>query len=371
MNRPRRILHLIDSYGPGGAETIFVQLATGLPREDWVSVASVPREGWVAQALRAQGLEPVLIPAHGRFNVGYLRGLINLIRREEVALLHSHLFGAAIYGGLAARICRIPIVSTLHGEPDLPGSRRTAAPRFAALNLTGNEMVLVSGALREAFHRQGRFPRDRSRVIYNGIDLETFAPGPGTRVRRELGVGPDDILIGAVGNFRPAKALDDFVRTARLLADRDDRYRFLIAGEPDDTIFPEVRTLRDELGLAGRLHFLGYREDVTEVLRALDMYASSSLQEGFSLTVIQAMAVGTPVVATRSGGPEEILTDGVTGLLVPPGVPAKLAAAVHQLWKDEPRRRRLKGRAQAAVSDRFRLGRMLAEYQDLYRALLE
>lgn len=370
MNPSPRILHLIDSFGPGGAETIFVQLATELLEDRWESVASVPREGWVAQALRSGGVEPVFIPSRGRFNFPYLRALVRLIRQQEVDLVHTHLFGAALYGGVAARICRIPVVSTLHGEPDLPLPGPGARLRHGVLRRAGNQVVLVSQALENAFSRRAPFPRDRTRVIHNGIDLARFSPGAGVRVRQELAIPPDGLLVGAIGNFRPAKALDDFVRAAHHLTRRSDRYHFLIAGETDDQIYPRVKALCESLGLSDRIHILGFRPDVEDVFRAMDVYASSSLQEGFSLTVVQAMATGVPVVATRSGGPEEIIADDVDGLLVEPGDPEALAERIDGLRTQPSLVQRFSQAGREAVNARFGLGEMGRAYEALYRELL-
>jgi glycosyltransferase involved in cell wall biosynthesis len=366
---PVRVLHLIDSGGPGGAETIFVHLASRLEPERWESHVSVPREGWVSQALEEQGLEPIVIPSRGRVNLRYLSRLVRLIKRRRIGLIHTHLFGAAVYGGVAARLCRIPVVSTLHGEPDLPAERREARLRYPVLRFGRGHVVLVSKSLERSFHARERFPQARTTVIHNGIDGAVFHPGSAAGVRESLGLTDEQVLVGAVGNFRPAKGLEVFVEAAGALAERDARYRFVIAGERDAAIFPRVQDRVRELGLEDRLHVLGFRSDIGDVFRALDVYVSSSHREGFSLTTVQALASGVSVVATRSGGPEEILEHNDSGLLVPVGNPKAIADAVHRVVTDPALASRLSKAGLARARD-FSLERMLGRYEELYSRLL-
>lgn len=366
----RRVLHLIESWGPGGAETVFAQLASRTDSDRWDSFASVPESGWVSQALESAGVKPFLIPAKGRLNVRYLRKLVRLIRRLQIDLIHAHLFGATLYGGMAGRVCGIPVVGTLHGEPDLPESSLLTQVKYAVLRRTISKMVLVSKALSGSFHARGSFPTERSQVIYNGIEIERFAHAAASVDSEIFRTHPDDILVGAVGNFRPAKALDVFVRAAAILLREDSRYRFLVAGEKDEMIFPVVRALADQLGLRDRIVFLGFHPRVEEVFAALDVYVSSSTREGFSLTTVQAMAAGVPVVATRSGGPEEIVEDEETGLLVDVGSPEQIATAVERLTRDGPFAEKVTSAARSAAGERFSLTRMTDEYEALYTELL-
>jgi glycosyltransferase involved in cell wall biosynthesis len=125
------------------------------------------------------------------------------------------------------------------------------------------------------------------------------------------------------------------------------------------------------LDLGDTVRFLGFREDVAGVLEDLDIYVSSSTAEGFSLTTVEAMASGVPVVATRSGGPEEIVEDGVTGVLVPTHSPEKLAEAIHELAQDPARRRRMADAARTAAGKRFAIATMLRKYEALYESCLQ
>ena len=366
----RTILHLIDTTGPGGAETVFTDLVRGLDPTRFRSVVVTAGPGWVEDTVRESGVAGHTIPQRGKFAVGYARRLRALMRLEQVDLVHAHLVGASVYAGLAALGTAIPVLGTIHGHADLPISDRLALLRYGVLRLGASHVVAVSEALRQAFVGRAHFPAIRTSVIYNGIDLDCFVPGNTPAFRRELGIGPDEFVFGALGNVRAPKAYDVLLRAAALLATETASCRVVIVGDTSGSVFPELQRLHTSLGLGDRVIFAGFRRDVPQVLRGFDALALSSRTEGFSLATVQAMATAIPVVATRSGGPEEILEDGVTGLLVPTDDPAALAAAMRRVRDDASLRLRLSASGPPAVMARFDRRAMLEAYQRLYDALL-
>jgi glycosyltransferase involved in cell wall biosynthesis len=366
----KTILHLIDTGGPGGAETVFLDLVCRLDDERWRSVPVIPEEDWLGNALRRRGQEPLLVPTRGSFDVGYLRRLIRLVRQEGVSLIHAHLFSTSVYGSVVGALCRVPVVCTFHGQADA-ASERFRAAKLQILNRGGGRIVFVSESLRRFFLVLGGLNPGRTQVIYNGIDTEQFAPRPDRSFRDELGMRPDEVLIGAVGNVRASKDYPNFLRAAALLRRRDPRYRFVIVGDSRPSpLMSEVLALRAELGLESAVTFTGFREDVDRVMAALDVFVVSSSAEGFSLTTVQAMAAGLPVVATRCGGPEEILRNGEVGILVPPGSPEALADAIGQVVESPARRERITRAAREEARSRFALESMVSGYEALYERCL-
>ena len=196
--------------------------------------------------------------------------------------------------------------------------------------------------------------------------IRRFAPSRNGDARRELGLGTDDILVTAVGNVRPAKAYDVLLRAAGILRRRSDRYRFIVVGEGHGRLLDDLLALRDHLALGSAVRFLGFRADVAPLLQCSDVLVSSSDSEGFSLSVIQALACGVPVIATRSGGPNEILVDGVHGLRVDTGSPDQITAAVERVVRDGALRRRLAYRGRELVEHRYAVETMIARYSRLY-----
>jgi glycosyltransferase involved in cell wall biosynthesis len=251
---------------------------------------------------------------------------------------------------------------------DLADNERFVGAKFWLINRAG-ATVFVSDRLRESFRSRAPIDRTRSRVIHNGVAFGG-ATGRTRVVRDELGLDPSDIVVTAIGHLRPPKGYDVFLRAARELASMSPHYRFVIAGQPEGDLLEELVALRDQLGLADIVHFAGFRPDIDNVLDSTDVYLITSSSEGFSLSAVQAMSRGVPVVATRCGGPEEIITHRTTGLLVDVGDVGGIAKAVSELWNDRALRERLASAAAVEVRERFGLGKMLDEYQQVYTSVI-
>lgn len=366
MPKGRTVLHLIDTGGPGGAETIFINLVTGLRQHDWIPVAVVPVRDWLWHELESHGITPVYLPTVGAFDLGYLRGIARLARQHRAALIQTHLFTSAVYGSIAASVTRRPVVCTHHGLTDIATSGSYRQIKFQIVRRRRNHHVFVSNDLKRKFAEDHILNGRHSRVIHNGIDCDVFRPERAHDIRTELGVGVDDVLVGAVGNLRGPKDYPTFLRAAALLAARSSRYRFVIAGADDEPLRSELLRLAHELGLADRFTLMGFRPDVDRVINAFDVYVLSSSTEGFSLTTLQAMACGVPVVATRCGGPDEIIADGETGMLVPVADPEALARAAEEVVRDERRRAALVSAARARAVADFSIAAMITGYAALY-----
>ncbi|HEX8242023.1 MAG TPA: glycosyltransferase, partial [Longimicrobium sp.] len=309
MSAVRTVLHLIDTGGPGGAETVVLDLVDGLDPGRWRSVVALPIRDWMHGQLTARGHEPVLLPSDGSLNLRYLAGIVRTVRRHRVDLVHAHLFGSAVYGRLAGLLCGVPVVATLHGEGDIAPDERFRAAKLRLLNGC-RSVVLVSERLRDSFVEKGYVRPERSRVIANGVDTERYRPRPRRGLRAELGVPDDAFLVGAVGNLRPAKGYEVLLQAAALLKARGAPCRCVVVGQLQEPLHGQLLALRTALGVEDEVRFLGFRDDVEEVLPEFDVYAITSHSEGLPLSTLQAMATGLPVVATRCGGPEQIVVPG-------------------------------------------------------------
>ena len=145
----KTILHTIDTTGPGGAETIFIDLASRLPKEKYRSVVVIRGKGWVYEELCRRGIEPLFMDAKGSFNWRYLADLVSLIRQEGVDVIQSHLLGSNVYCSLAGLITRKPVVATFHGAVDFGGKERLKGVKYSTINAGANSIVAVSGSLRQ------------------------------------------------------------------------------------------------------------------------------------------------------------------------------------------------------------------------------
>ena len=358
------VMSVIDTGGPGGAETVFLHTATRLDPKRFRSIPVVSREGWLCERIREAGIEPLIVSASGSFHVGYLRTLLRIARRQNVDVFAAHLYGSAIYCSLAGILSGKPVISILHGQSDVPQRARLAAVKATVVRRGSDKVVFVSDNLRDSLAVRLRLPAARCVVIPNGVDLTRFQPGQDRSLRAELGLEDDKILIGAIGNVRRPKAYEVLLQAAQLLAQRSERYHFAIAGDASNALGGELLQLRDRLGLQRRVSFLGLRTDTPTILQNLDVFALSSRTEGFSIACIEALACGVPVVATRSGGPEQILNENC-GILVPVDDPGSLAGAIERVALDEGLAKSMRQAGPPRVAGHFSLHTMLSGYDGL------
>ncbi|MEX2375248.1 MAG: glycosyltransferase family 4 protein [Dehalococcoidia bacterium] len=361
------VLHLIDTGGPGGAETVFRDLILGLATRGWENTAVVPYEGWLSADLRAKGVEPIVLETQGAFDMGYMMALRRTIRMLTPDVVQTHLLTTGVYATLSDALASRPIVSTFHGLPDLPERDTFIGVKTRLFRGNRNTVVCVSAFLREQFIERGLFSDARTEVIHNGVALDGFGPGRHSPLRHELDIPGDVPVVGALGNVRPSKAYDVLLKAFAELRSRIPSAHLVIVGQAEGRLFDALVGLIQDLGLGDSVVFTGFREDVPQLLRGMDVLAISSSDEGFSLAAVQAMATGLPVVATRCGGPEEIVVDGVTGILVENGRPAALASALFELLPDRYRRRSLGEAGRMRAKEQFSLGAMVDRYIRLYR----
>lgn len=359
------VLHVIDTGGPGGAETVFLHCATQLDPNRFTCTAVVDNDHWLAAQLRDRGLEPRIASASGSFNVPYLRRITGIARAVRADLICAHLYGTAVYASALGWIHGIPVVSVFHGGADIASGDRYTSAKASIIRKGSRKVVFVSRSLSEELAGRLKIPPKQSVIIPNGIDTATFQPGRDDSIRRALQLPPEAIVVGAIGNVRPAKAYDNFLRAARALADRSERFYFLIAGQAGGALADELMRLRSELKLEHRVFFLGLHSDITTVLHNLDIFALSSSSEGFSIACVEAMACGIPVVATRCGGPEEIL-DAHSGLLVAPDSPTELAEAISRVALEPETARAMAAAAIKRAQQEFSLTSMLARYETVF-----
>ena len=216
---------------------------------------------------------------------------------------------------------------------------------------------------------------ERIEVIHNGVALDRFAPDQGgTELRGELGLDPDHVVVGIVGNFSPVKRHELFIDAARLLARHAKRARFLIVG---GEIFPEnrgrenaLRRLVEEAGLSNQVHFIGVRQDMPAVMDALDVFVATAEAEACSRAAVEAMAAGTPVVAAASGGNPELVAAGETGLLFAPDSGGALVEALELLVSDAERRRTMGRAARQRATEHFGIERQVSAIEGVYAKVL-
>lgn len=364
------ILHLIDTTGPGGAETVFIQLADNMRKRGFSSIVVIHGPGWVHEELKRRGIDPYIIPAKGSFAFGFLYQLVRLIRKNRVKLIQSHLLGSNVYAAMAGNLTRVPVVATYHGMVDVNPNERFKKLKRKVMQWGIKRYVAVSQNLLKNIREQKLLDMNNASVIYNGVDLIRFKTSINRNLKESLGLPENTILVGCLGNIRPAKAYNVLIDAAGLLIPKYSNVHFIIAGHKEVPLMEKLNSQIEQLNLQEHFHFLGFIQESTEVLQQMDMFALSSLSEGFSIATIEAMAAGLPVVVTRCGGPEEIITSGENGLMVEPDNPADIAKALAKYIKSPELREKMAAAGRARAEAVFSLEHMLDQYENEYRRFM-
>ncbi|MGQ0721230.1 MAG: glycosyltransferase [Candidatus Eiseniibacteriota bacterium] len=366
MKRPLRVMQIALRLDPGGAERLIVDLARKLPPgyESLVCCLDSPGE-WGAM-LAAEGMPVFALQRESGFRPSVAWRIASLVRRHRVGVLHAHQYTPYVYGSLATMLAPgVRLVFTEHGRLSDAGpssKRRLVNPWLARIP---GARFAVCRELREFLIAEG-FPARSLGVIYNGIDLGG-RPEPAGRApaRARLSLPPDRFVIGTVARLDPVKDHAALLEACATIRAAVPSAHLVLVGDGPERAALERRA--GELGVLEAVTFAGSRADARLLLPGFDLYVNSSRYEGVSLTIIEAMAAGLPVVATRVGGTPEVIDDGRTGVLVPPGDPSALAAAAVDLARDPSRRRLLAAAARDEAERRFALERMLEEYAAVYR----
>ena len=349
-----RVAHVTLGLDVGGQEKLLVEFARHADRDGFELVfVSLTGRGPLAADLDAQrwpvvpleeppGLRPRLIPR-----------LARLFRQQKVDVVHTHDDRPLLYGAPAARLARVRrVLHTRHGRGFGLSRRQRLLVRLAA-RLT-DAFVCVSDDCAALSREQGVSAR-RVLTVRSGIDVSRFSyAGP-----RKGGPAV------AVARLSPEKDVETLVRAAALAAAERPAFRLEVAG--DGPCLLDLQKLVRTLGVGEHVRFLGEVRDVPSLLARASLFALSSVSEGISLTLLEAMARGLPVAATRVGGNPEVVADGASGLLVPPRDPPALARAILELWDGRDRARQMGLAGRRRVEQGFDIKAMVARYEALYR----
>src|SRR5882724_8830724 len=365
---PIRVLWLTKGLGPGGAERLLVSFAAIADRER-LELRAAYLLAWkdhLVAELAGLGVPAICLDGDREVDPRWVRRLRQMVRDADIDVVHAH-------SPLVAALAR-PALRALPGRdrPALMGTEHNLWSSHNPATRWANQLTLpledatiaVSEEVRESM--PSRLAR-RTEVVIQGVNVDAIAGRRGERdvARAELGVNGGQLLVVTVANLRAQKDYPTMLQAARRLADAGEPVRFVSVGQ--GPLAEELEGERDRLGLGERFRFLGYRPDPIRVLVAADVFCLSSRFEGLPISLLEAMAAGLPVVATRVGGVPSVVTDGKEGRLVAAGDPAALAAAVTEL-----RDPGLRSRCAAAATDRVRafgIDRAVQRQTELYELL--
>lgn len=354
------ILHTEASVGLGGQEIRTLAETRWLREHGWDALIACQPQSRLAAETAAAHLPLVTLRMRSALDIRALLALRRLIRSRAVALVHTHSSVDSWLATLAAKSLSRPVVRGRHVSIPIH-------PRRALIYRLPDRIITTGEAIKEVVLRAG--VKTPIISIPVGVDTTRFHPDvSGDRVRTELGLSGVQV-VGLVANVRGSKGHRYFLEAAREVLAVRPQTRFLIVG--DGIGFDDVRRQVQELGLAPHVVMTGFRRDIPEIMAALDMLVlPSTRSEGTSQVVPQALAVGTPVVGTTVGGTPEVIRDGETGRLVPPGDAHALAQAILSLLADPAGARALGRAGQELVRARYTFETMMERITAVYRELL-
>jgi len=354
---PTRIVHVVGQLDTGGMEKLLVEFARCADRQRFdVRFISLTTRGRVAREIEQLGCIVMPLDQPPGLRPGFALRLARVFRSWKADVIHAHNAKSLAYCSFAARLARVPaMIYTCHGERFGASRRQNLLFRFTA-NLV-DAAVCVSHASERRCIKDG-VKAHRVHTIWNGIDVSRFSyAGP-------VAGGP----VVMVGRLSPEKDVETLLRAIAIATRQEPTLRLLVAG--DGPCLRDLKRTSDELGLAKSVEFLGNVSDVPALLRQASMSVLSSLTEGISLTLLEAMSCGLPVVATRVGGNPEVVAENETGMLVPPRDPEALAAAILRVWRNSELGRRMGLAGRHRVEAHFDVRRMIGRYESLYLAAL-
>lgn len=380
-----KIAHIITRMDRGGAPDIVRILFEKLDQEQFdltlIYGPTVSPSKRSIELINALGKRAILIPVLCRsispfYDAIAFFAILKALRKEKFHVVHTHTAKAGILGRIAARIAGVKvIIHSPHGHDFYGYFGRPAswfivcAERFAALfcdrihaltELEKKDMLLFKIC-----------PQEKLEVIYSGVEVGFSRPSQHLvdNIKTELSAKDKMYFVGMVGRLEPIKGVSYFIEAAKMVTQELDNVEFLIVG--DGSLKEDLKKMAESLGLSANLAFMGWREDVNTILFTLDLLVLSSLNEAVGRCVLEAQAVGVPVVATRVGGVPEVVLDGVTGMLVPPKDPKKLAEAILFLLKADDKRRQMSEAGRGWVDEKFSDRVMVQKFEEMYKKLIK
>ena len=371
--RPGRIVILITTLTFGGAETQVVRLATELTMRGWkVCVVCMVKPTAYTSQLEEQHI-PVysLDMKRGIADVRAIFRLASLIRGFRPDIVHCHMFHANLLGRVTRLFCRMPaLVCTAHNfretsEQDGPTWHKELLYRIT--DPLADKTTIICNAAFERYVRVGAVPRRKFQMIPNGVDTDHFKRSTKRRqnAREALGISSEFVWL-AVGRLVKQKDYPTLFRALELL--KHEQFVLLLAG--NGPLEEELREDCRKRGLGGQVRFCGAREDILDLYSAADAFVMSSEFEGLSAALLEAASTGLPAVVTDVGGNADVVIDEITGYVVPPAAPKRLATAMHRLMALSPERLQTIGyAARRFCHEQFRIAAVMDKWLDLYATL--
>ena len=365
-----KVAHLVDTFHVGGAQRLlltFMEMAKrhGYAQPVFVSLQSEPFDSPIPGLLESIGGRVIKMSVNTLLDPAVAFQVAKVLREERVELLQTHLVHANIVGPLAGALLGIPVVSTLHSTRAAPEGRYRLRALAETISLRYFSKCVIAVGYKVAEMHQKRLKGQRLEVIPNSVISSPVLDAHEKKLlREEVAKDPDRKIIYSVGRFVPLKGYYDMITAFAGVRKRYSQAFLAMVGDGD--LRPELEAYTHELGIQDHVNFLGIRNDVQKLLRAGDMYVSSSRWEGLSMAMLEAMSAGLPVLSTNVGDAPQLLADG-RGVLIPPKDVSAMENAMCDLLHDPERLHRMGKAGQAFVEANFAVEAWFERIINLYR----
>ena len=379
-----KILYVIDNMQYGGGERAFGQLISLLSKDKYeIDVACKPG-GVFEEKIISSGASLRPVDMGSRYSPKAILQLFSIMKKRSIDIVHSQGGRADFFTRVAAKLAGVPIIVSTIAMPvegfDVNPLRKSvyaAFDRFSERFV--DKFIVVSKALEHALIEKHRINKEKVVLVPNGIEVEEYRPeergvehgagGKGHGVREEFGLGNKIPLVGAIGRLVWQKGFEYLIKAIPSVAEKFPEAKILIVGEGE--LEAKLKAESEKLKVRDKIIFTGFRQDIKEILSAIDILAMPSLLEGMPFVILEAMAMAKPIVATDIESITEILDNGKTGILVPPKDPDALSRAIISLLTDGDKARQMGFEARMTVEEKFRVEVIVDRVEKVYQELLQ
>lgn len=366
------ILHIYQNSKIGGVQQQLLSLLKAYNKEVFNPIFCClgPKED-MGKEIEKLGIDFIALnnKRYHKFSLKIIINLYRLMKKKHIHVVRTHKYRASLYGRIAAWLAGVPVIITsVHGNyrKDLRPERRIANKILSRIT---DKIIAVSESIKRDIVKHDKIDPSKILVIYNGIDISKFAPSEKfENIREKLLINADDIVIGFVGRLVPAKGLEYLIEVISYLKEEFKNIKLLIVGE--GSLLGNLKDKARENGIHDRVIFTGQRRDVPDILHCMDIFVIPSIAEGIPNALLEAMAMGKPIIATKVGGIPEIIEDGFNGLLVPPRDSGVLAAAIKTLIDNRQLAVKI-GQTARDFAQNFSITATAQKWELLYKTLLK
>jgi glycosyltransferase involved in cell wall biosynthesis len=370
-----KVCHLISGDLWAGAEAQISMLLSQLSKEKHLeNFALIYNQGRLAEELKRLNISLYILEEKKNNPVKLFIKTYRWLKHQDVDLVHSHRYKENVIGSLAAKMGGIHhIIRTYHGMPEpFGGFKNIKYKSYIFLDYLVSRL-LVKQIITASFDMKKKLdPKLGEKKVVsipNSVNLGSLEiKKPPRRVREMLGVDSDCRIIGSAGRLVPIKGYQVFLKAAQLIKKKESKVKFLIVGDGPEK--SNLERLADQLKISGDFLFLGHREDILDIINAMDIFVLTSFHEGIPMVLLEAMGLEKPVVATNVGGIPEVVTDQVSGVLVKPNDPESLAERIVSLMQNRKVREKMGSEAKRIIAEYFTTERMAKRVLEIYESMV-